>query len=111
MTYDFRVRTAASLSKGDIVEVVMKHGSWFTEVKKGVLLEVGNVQGDNIIFVFRSWFSGPKIEMNEVETKAGKIRLQSIAGNFPRGLTVKKLSKEDVEAKDEAQQARGGRPF
>ena len=86
-----RFVAASTLAKGDILEVWMKRGSWWTEMRRGVHLEVKNVNGDTVTVNHYGWTtSGWDMKLPPGQDLSGKFVLD---GNdrFRRSLVVKKV--------------------
>jgi hypothetical protein len=80
-----------TLAKGDVLEVWMKRGDWWTEMRRGVKLEVKDVQGDTIRVQHHGWADGRGWEMKLAPgQKDGKFTLED-TGRFKRSLVVKKV--------------------
>jgi hypothetical protein len=80
-----------TLAKGDLLEVWMKRGDWWTEMRRGVKLEVKDVQGDTVRVQHQGWAEGKGWEMKLAPgTKGGKFTLED-TGKFKRSLVVKKV--------------------
>lgn len=79
------------LTKGDLIEVWMKRGDWWTEMRRGVKLEVKDVQGDTVRVQHQGWADGRGWEMKLAPgQKGGKFTLED-TGKFKRSLVVKKV--------------------
>jgi hypothetical protein len=81
-----------TLAKGDLLEVWMKRGDWWSEMRRGVKLEVKDVQGDTIRVQHRGWAEGKGWEMRLPvgQDLSGKFRLEG-DDRFKRSLVVKKV--------------------
>jgi hypothetical protein len=79
-----------TLAKGDVLEVWMKRGDWWSEMRRGVKLEVKDVQGDTVRVQHQGWAEGKGWEMKLAEQKDGKFILED-TGRFKRSLVVKKV--------------------
>jgi len=79
------------IEKGFILEVVMKHGDWWSEIKKGVpllVLEGGRVGGKITFKEEHNYGSLGGIEAKLERASGGKYKLL-VGGPFKRALTVK----------------------
>ncbi len=76
-----------AIPKGTVFEVVMKHGDWWSEMRKGVQLETleEGTYGTPIKFREKGWGQGA-FALTPIKEK-GKIRLKG--QSFGRALTVK----------------------
>jgi hypothetical protein len=77
-----------SIPKGTMFEVVMKHGDWWSEMRKGVVLEAAEdgQYGKPLAIKHAGWAQG---NFSMLPTKEGaKIKLTS-SGPFKRALTVR----------------------
>ena len=80
-----------TLSKGDVLEVWMKRGNWWSEMRRGVHLEVKDVQGDTVTVNHYGWaVGGWDMKLPSGQDLSGKFKLD---GNdkFHRSLVVKKV--------------------
>lgn len=80
---------APPLAKGDVLVIWMKKGDWWTEIKRGVKLEVKDVQGDKIKVHHAGWANGDGWEMKLAPDQdlSGKFKLEGDA-RFRRALVV-----------------------
>ena len=53
-----RFKQAQALAKGDILEVLLKRGNWWTEMRRGAKLVVRDVRGDQITLIPQGWAEG-----------------------------------------------------
>ena len=86
-----RFVASSSLTKGDLLEVVMKRGDWWTEMRRGVQLEVKEVNGDTVKVNHHGWAtSGWDMKLPPGQDLSGKFKLD---GNdrFRRSLVVRKV--------------------
>jgi len=102
--YDFRARTANAkeadpdvLNEGDELLIHMKHGDWWSEIKRGVPLtvtEAGKV-GGKVRFKekYDIMRSDKGMEAKVERAKGGMFKLVLLNDPFRRALTVKR--KED----------------
>ena len=85
------VAAASSLEKGDILEVWMKKGNWWSEIRRGVQLEVKAVQGDQISLGHRGWAEGNfTLTLPAGQNLSGKFKLVD-DGPFVRSMIVNKV--------------------
>lgn len=83
-----RFKAAQGLSKGDTLEVVMKRGNWWPEMRKGVKLVVKDVQGDKLTVNERGWAQGDfTMMLPPGQNLSDKFNLQ---GNLGRTLVVRR---------------------
>lgn len=80
---------ARPLAKGDTLVIWMKKGDWWTEIKRGVKLEVKDVQGDKIKVHHAGWANGSGWEMTLApgQDLSGKFKLDGDP-RFRRALVV-----------------------
>lgn len=80
---------AAPLAKGDTLVVWMKKGDWWSEMRRGVKLEVKAVQGDTVKVHHAGWANGDGWEMKLApgQDLSGKFKLEGNAA-FRRALVV-----------------------
>ena len=83
-----RFVAASTLSKGDMLEVWMKRGSWWTEMRRGTTLEVKEVNGDILTINHYGWAtSGWTMKLPPGQNLDGKFTLEG-DGKFKRSLVV-----------------------
>jgi hypothetical protein len=80
------------LAVGDLLEVWMKRGDWWTEMRRGVKLEVKDVQGDTVRVQHRGWSEGKGWEMKipAGQDLSGKFKLDG-DDRFKRSLVVTRV--------------------
>jgi hypothetical protein len=81
-----------TLSKGDILKVWMKRGDWWSEVKRGLLLEVVEVSGETLRIAMKGMIYGGGWEMKlpPGQDLSGKFKLDGDK-KFGRALVVEKV--------------------
>jgi hypothetical protein len=84
--------SSESLRKGDILQIWMKKGDWWTEIRRGVKLEVRDVQEDTIRVHFPGWSEGPGWEMS-LPPRQDLSKKFNLIGDpkFRRSLVVQKV--------------------
>jgi hypothetical protein len=81
---------SSTLAKGDLLEVWMKRGSWWTEMRRGTTLEVKDVNGDTLTINHYGWAtSGWTMKLPPGQNLDGKFTLEGV-GQFKRSLVVLK---------------------
>ena len=86
-----RFVASATLAKGDLLRVWMKRGDWWSEMRRGVQLEVKAVNGDDITVNHYGWAtSGWAMKLPPGQDLSGKFKLEGDA-RFRRSLVVEKV--------------------
>lgn len=79
------------LQKGDELEVWMKRGDWWTEMRRGVKLEVKDVRGDIVTVNHYGWTTrGWDMKLPSGSDLSGKFTLEGDK-RFRRSLVVRKV--------------------
>ena len=82
---------SSTLAKGDLLRVWVKRGDWWTEMRRGVQLEVKAVNGDDITINHYGWAtSGWTMKLPPGQDLSGKFKLEGDA-RFRRSLVVDKV--------------------
>ena len=83
-----RFVASSTLAKGDILELWMKRGNWWSELRRGVHLEVKAVNGDTVTVNHYGWAtSGWTMKLPPGQNLDGKFTLED-DGKFKRSLVV-----------------------
>jgi hypothetical protein len=91
VAYRFLARQAdgaPSLAKGDSLVVWIKKGDWWSEMRRGAVLEVKAVQGDIVKVHHAGWANGEgwNMKLAPGQDLAGKFKL--VGDSFGRALVV-----------------------
>jgi hypothetical protein len=86
-----RFIAASSLAKGDILKVWTKSGDWWTEMRRGVQLEVKDVKGDTITVTHYGWAQGQwDMKLPPGQDTSKRFKLEGDP-RFRRSLVVDKV--------------------
>jgi hypothetical protein len=86
-----RYASESGLAKGDILKAWMKRGDWWSEMRRGVQLEVKDVKGDIVTVNHYGWAtSGWDMKLPAGQDLSKKFNLTGDA-RFRRALVVEKV--------------------
>lgn len=86
-----RYAASSTLAKGDLLKVWIKKDDWWSEMRRGVVLEVKDVNGNDITVNHHGWAtSGWVMQLPPGQDLSGKFKLD---GNdkFRRSLIVERV--------------------
>lgn len=86
-----RFVVASTLSKGDVLKIWTKSGDWWSEIRRGVQLEVKSVNGDRVTVNHYGWATeGWEMKLPPGQDTSKRFKLEGDP-RFRRSLVVDKV--------------------